>query len=105
MPTTRVYVSAAVVFVLISLLFLIAMIQNSVDDDRLIATPNIRRESAVMTSFASTKIKGNADEVFAVVKNYKGYSDWSPFHDYEWEDVSVDGVPRFGSLGTFKVSF
>ncbi|KUJ22334.1 uncharacterized protein LY89DRAFT_575707 [Mollisia scopiformis] len=97
-------VGAAVAFVLISLLLLVAIIQNSVDNDRLIATPSIPLKNAVLTAFASTKVKGSADEVFSVVQNYKGYSDWSPFHEYKWKDVSLDGVPRVGSMGTFKLT-
>jgi hypothetical protein len=105
MPTLGVFLIIGMAFILISLLFVIAIIQNSVDEDRLIATPSIRQEDAVLTAFASTKIKGSADEVFDVVKKYKGYSDWSPFHDYKWNDVTMDGVPRVGSAGVFTVDF
>lgn len=105
MPPLGVYLIIAGAFLFISLLFVIAMIQNSVDEERLIATPSIRRENAVLTTFASIKVKGNADEVFAVVGKYKGYSDCAPFHDYKWKEVTMDGVPRVGSRGTFTVTF
>lgn len=105
MPALGKYLIVAVAFILISLLFVIAMIQNLVDEDRLIATPNIPRENAVLSAFASIKIKGSADEVFGVIKSYKGYPEWSPFHDYKWKDVTVDGVPRVGSPGSFMVDF
>ena len=87
----------------IALLFLIAAIQNSVDESRIIATPNIPRESGVLTSFASTKIKASAEEVFVVVSNYKDYSTLTSFSDFKWKDVTADGVPMTGSTGSFKV--
>jgi hypothetical protein len=87
----------------IVILFLIAAIQNSVDESRLIATPNIPRENGVLTSFASTKIKASVEEVFAVIANFKDYSTWTSFSDYKWKDVTADGLPMTGSTGSFKV--
>lgn len=104
MATTTMYVSAVVAFVVISLLFLIVIVQNSVDEQQIVPTPNIPRGSGVLTAFASTKVKGSADQVFSVVKNYKGYSDWSPYSDYKWNNVDGKGVPHVGSTGSFKVS-
>lgn len=105
MATITVYVSAAVAFVIISLLFLIVIVQNSVDEQQIVPTPNIPRGNGVLTAFASTKVRGSADEVFAVVKNYKAYPNWSPYSNYKWNDVDREGIPHVGSPGTFKVSF
>ncbi|CZR50648.1 uncharacterized protein PAC_00522 [Phialocephala subalpina] len=104
MTTRTVYVSAAIAFVIISLLFLIVIVQSSVDEHQIIATPNIPRGSGVLTAFASTQVKGNVDEVFAVIKNYNGYSDWSPYSNYKWNDVDENGVPHVGSTGSFKLN-
>jgi hypothetical protein len=101
---TVVYVSAGAAFVIISIFFLIAFIQNSVDESRLLATPTIPAQNAVLTSFASTKIYATADEVFNVLLNYKDYHKWSSASEYKWKDVTADGVPLTGSTGIFKVS-
>lgn len=103
MANTLVYVGVAVV--LITILFLIAAIQNSVDESRLMATPTIPRSNAVFTSTASTKIKATPEEVFAVITNFEEYDAWSTsFTDYHWHNLQlVDGLPGPGSTGTFQV--
>ena len=87
----------------IGILFLIAVIQNSVDESSIIATPNIPRENGILTSVTSVKIKASVDEVFAVISSFKDYSAKAPFAGFHWKDVTADGVPRVGSTGSFKV--
>jgi len=102
MASTLLYMSIAAV--LIAFLFLVAIVQNSVDESRIIATPNIPRENGVLTSSASIKIKASAEEVWAVITNFKDYSTWTSFSEYKWKEVTADGVPMVGSTGSFKVS-
>jgi len=87
----------------IAILFLVAIVQNSVDERSVIATPNIPRENGILTSFVSIKIKASAEEVFAVMASFKDYSTETPFSAFNWENVTADGVPMVGSTGTFKV--
>lgn len=101
MANTLLWMTFAVIA--IAFLFLIAAIQNSVDESRIIATPNIPRENGVLTSFASTKIKASVEEVFAVVSKFKDYSAETPFSNFKWKEVTADGVPMTGSTGSFKV--
>jgi hypothetical protein len=101
MASTFFYMSLAALA--IALLFLIAAIQNSVDESHIIATPNIPRENGVLTVFSSTKIKASVDEVFAVITNFKDYSTWATFTDFKWKTMTIDGVPMTGSTGSFKV--
>jgi len=105
MANSVVYISAAVGFILIVILFLFAIIQNSVDDASLLATPTIPVQNGILTSFASTTIHASVDEVFAVLLNYKEYSKWSLFSEHKWEETTADGVPLVGTKGTFKVRF
>jgi hypothetical protein len=100
MASTGVYLCAAVAFILIAILFLIAAIQNSVDEKNLMATPTIPKANAVLTSFASTKIKATEDEVFAVITDFKDYTWSSSFTDYKFDNQQI---PQAGSKGTFKV--
>jgi hypothetical protein len=101
MASTLLYMSIAAV--LIASLFLIAIIQNSVDESRIIATPNIPREHGVLTSFVSVKIKASVEEVFDVLTKFKDYSTWTTFSEFKWIDVTADGVPMVGSTGSCKV--
>ena len=87
----------------IGILFLIAIIQNSVDENSIIATPSIPRENGIFTSVASIKMKSSAEEVFAAISSFKDYSAETPFAKFHWNDVTADGVPRVGSTGSFKV--
>jgi hypothetical protein len=103
MANTIVYTSAGVAFILIVLLFLVAWIQNSVNENRLLATPSIPKENGVFTTFASARIAAPADEVFKVMLNYKDYSKWSCFSQYKWRETTEDGAPLVGSTGSFKV--
>jgi hypothetical protein len=103
MANTIVYISAGVALILIGLLFLVALVQNSIKESPLLPTPTIPKEKAVFTSFASARISAPADEVFAVLLNYKDYSKWSCFSQYRWREVTKDGSPLIGSNGSFKV--
>src|SRR6266700_7995913 len=87
----------------IAILFIIAIVQNCVDEQSIIATPNIPRENGVLTSFASIKIKASAEEVFAVMASFKDYSTDTPFSAFNWKNVTADGVPMVGSTGYFDV--
>ena len=87
----------------IGILFLIAIIQNSVDESSIIATPSIPRENGIFTSVASVKIKASAEDVFAAISSFKDYSAETPFARFHWKDVTADGVPRVGSTGSSKV--
>jgi len=103
MANTIVYICIAVVF--ITILFLVAAIQNSVDESRLMGTPTIPRSNAVFTSLASTKIKATPEEVLAVITNFEGYDKWSTsFTNHHWHDLQLlYGHPGPGSTGTFQV--
>lgn len=100
MTSTLMYLSSAIAFILVALFLLIKIIKNSMDSSTVIATPSIPREDAILTSSASTTIKGSPDEVFSTLLQFNSSSAWS---QYKWEDVDVDGVPVVGSPGTFKV--
>ncbi|KAE9381641.1 hypothetical protein N431DRAFT_321990 [Stipitochalara longipes BDJ] len=88
----------------IALLFLIAIIQNSVDEKTIIPTPSIPQENGVMSSFASTKIKASVEEVFAVMASFKDYSTRTPFSAFNWKNKTADGVPMVGSTGSFRLT-
>jgi hypothetical protein len=95
-------------YVLISILILlgislVAIIRKLVNQETVIATPNIPQDKAVITAFASTKIKATVDEVFNFLIKFEDYAESSAFLEYKWQDIDSDGVPRVGSLGTFKV--
>lgn len=84
--------SAGVAIFLIAILFLIAVIQNSVDDSRLLATPSIAKKDGILTSFARTKINASVDEVYSVLTNFKDYSSWnSHISEHKWENVTLGG--------------
>ena len=100
MANILVYTSAGIAFVL---LFVVAWIQNSVNESRLLATPSIPKENAVLTSFASARISAPADDVFKAMLSYKDYSKWSCFSQYKWQETTEDGAPLVGSKGLFKV--
>jgi hypothetical protein len=104
MASATTYISAGVAFVTITILFLIAIAQNSVDEKNLMSTPTIPIQKGVLTSFASTRIKASAEDVFAAMINFKGYSTWSAYSGYKWDSVAADGVPLNGNTGSFKVS-
>lgn len=87
----------------IAILFTIAIVQNSVDESSIIATPNIPRENGVLTAFASIKIKASADEVFSMIMKFKDCSSESTFSEHRWKEVTADGVPMVGSTGSYKV--
>jgi len=103
MPSTLLWAGLAAL--VIAVLFVIAIIQNSVDEKSIIPTPSIPREHAVMTSISSIKIKASVDDVFAVVASFKDYSPETPFSTFEWKKKTADGVPMVGSTGTFRVRF
>ena len=93
---------AGLAALVIAVLFLIAIVQNSVDDKSIIPTPSIPRERAVMTSVSTIKIKASVDDVFAVVASFKDYSP-ETFSTFDWKTKTADGVPMVGSTGTFRV--
>jgi hypothetical protein len=101
MASTLLWASFAAVA--IAILFLIAAVQNSVDESSIIATPSIPRENAIFTAVASVKIKASVEEVFAVISNFKDYSTETPFAWFHWQKVTADGAPMVGSTGSFKV--
>ncbi len=94
---------ASVAAVAIGIFFLIAIVQHSVDEKNIIATPNIPRENGILTSFASIKIKASVEEAFAVMASFKDYSTETPFSTFKWKNVTADGVPMVGSTGSFNV--
>jgi len=104
MASATTFIYASVAFVIITVLFLIAIAQNSVDEKKLMPTPTIPIQNSVLTSFASTKIKASVEVVFAAMINFKGDSTWSTFSGYKWDSVAADGVPLNGTTGSFKVS-
>jgi hypothetical protein len=104
MASATTYLSAAVAFVIITILFLLAIAQNAVYEKNLMSTPTIPIQKGVLTSFASTKINASVEDVFAAMINFKGYSTWSAFSDYKWDSVAADGVPLNGTTGSFRVS-
>jgi hypothetical protein len=94
---------ASVAALAIGVFFLIAIVQNSVDEKDIIATPNIPRENGILTSFASIKIRASAEEVFAVIAGFKDFPTETPFSGFSWKNVTADGVPMVGSTGSFHV--
>jgi len=98
MANTFIYIGFVVV--LLAILFLIIILQTSVDESRILATPTIPVQRGVLTSFASTTIDASVEEVFDVVLNFKDYAEWSRFSEYQWEET---GEPVVGSRGTCKV--
>jgi len=103
MANSFVYTSAAVLLVVV-VLFSIAIIHNSVDKSRLLATPGIPVEKAIRSSFGSSTIHASVDDVFSVLMNFKDYNKWSLLKEYRWEETTADGVPLVGSEGSVEVS-
>lgn len=94
----------AAILLIICIVLLVIYVQNSVDEARLIRTPNIPFENAVLTSMASVRIRAPPGEVFAVISRFKDPSDTSPISGYKWQETDLDGVPEVGSKGTYKAS-
>jgi hypothetical protein len=101
MASTYLYI--AIALLLISSLFLIAIVQNCVDDGRILATPTIPVNNGILTSFASIRINATTEEVFQTLMSFKDYSKWSSFSEHQWEKTTDDGIPLLGSKGTLKV--
>lgn len=89
----------------ISFLVVVMVVRLVVSERSLVATPNIPREKAVLSAFASAKIRGTVDEVFKFIISYEDPDGTEPaaFSQYRWEDISDEGSPAVGSTGTFKL--
>ncbi|KAF7913771.1 uncharacterized protein EAF01_000177 [Botrytis porri] len=91
------------VFLIICLLFIIVLlVQNYVDEKSLIATPSIKKDDAVFTTYASVKINASADDVFRVITSFKKYG--NGYSQYEFEH-DQEKLPVVGAMGmyTFRV--
>ncbi|KAM3086530.1 hypothetical protein ACMFMF_000478 [Clarireedia jacksonii] len=97
------YIYAFLILPIICLLVIIVLlVQNSVDENRLKATPSISRQDAIVTAFASIKINASADEVFDVISSFEHYG--TRLAQYTWE-ASSGKHPTVGSKGLYKVFF
>jgi hypothetical protein len=95
------YIYASLILLIICLLVIIVLlVQNSVDEKRLKATPSISKQDAIATAFASIKINASADEVFGVISSFKHYG--SGYAQYTW-GTSSEKHPTVGSRGIYKV--
>ncbi|EKD15522.1 uncharacterized protein L3040_009149 [Drepanopeziza brunnea f. sp. 'multigermtubi'] len=108
MPIAIIWGCVALAFGLTALMMFIMTIISVVRDSKLfedvIPTSTIPRESAVFTSFANEKIRGNPDEVFAAVLDFDAYPTWSPYTDYKWRETDADGLPVPGCPGTLRLT-
>ena len=96
------YLIAGAIFFLVALLFLMMTRSSSESNSKLTGRP-VLEKSAVVSTFASSKIRATPDEVFSAITDYSSYPTWSPFAIYEWKDTDEKGVPLVGSTGNFKV--
>lgn len=101
MAKTEIYLCAFAAVFLITLFFLATAVQNSFNQQSLIATPTIAQAKAVFTSRASTRIKATEDEVFDVITKFDDYTWSSSISNYKFD---LQGLPQTGSRGTFRVS-
>ncbi|TVY58127.1 hypothetical protein LCER1_G001920 [Lachnellula cervina] len=102
MAKTEIYLCAFAAVFLITLFFLATAVQNSFNQQSLIATPTIAQAKAVFTSRASTRIKATEDEVFDVITKFDDYTWSSSISNYKFD---LQGLPQTGSRGTFRLSF
>lgn len=107
MAISILYISAIVCFFIVAVLSLVAFIQGSVNDARLLGTPAIPIQKAIVTSFGTATIQARTDELFKVLTRFEEYPRWSSYTNYQWEKATVDvnGVPRVGSRGTLEVRY
>ena len=104
MVSTVAYVSATIALTIVSGILLVVA-KNSANPSQIRPTPSIPAENAVVTAFASTRIRATADDVFAaMLENFKGGSYWSLFTEYQWKDKDLDGLPIAGTTGSVRVS-
>jgi len=96
------YLIAGATLFLVALLFLMMTRSSSESNSKLTGRP-VLEKSAIVSTFASSKIKATPDEVFSAITDYSSYPTWSPFAIYEWKDTDEKGVPLVGSTGNFKV--
>ena len=96
------YPIAGATLFLVALLFLMMTRSSSESNSKLTGRP-VLEKSAIVSTFASSKIKATPDEVFSAITDYSSYPTWSPFAIYEWKDTDEKGVPLVGSTGNFKV--
>jgi len=92
-----------IVILALSAIFLIALLQGSIETKSIRATPSIDIKDGVLTCSASTIVQASVDEVFGVLRNYKDYS-WASHFEYEWKGKTKEGIPVVGSTGTVTVS-
>ncbi|TVY93488.1 hypothetical protein LAWI1_G001300 [Lachnellula willkommii] len=100
MASTEVYLCAVVAVFLVALLA--TAVQNSFNQQNLMETPTIPRAKAVLTSCASIRIKATEDEVFDVITKFDDYTWSSLISNYKFD---LQGPPKTGSRGTFRLSF
>ena len=74
-----------------------------VDEEHLLATPNISKRRATYTAVVTAKIHGTVDEVFKTVLTFGEGASAVPFSDFKWNTVAPDGVPAIGSTGSAQV--
>ncbi|APA07037.1 predicted protein [Sclerotinia sclerotiorum 1980 UF-70] len=86
-------------FILCLLVIIVLLIQNYVDEKRLIATPSIRKDEAILTAYASIKINASADQVFDAITSFERYG--SGFSQYKW-DNGQDKMPVVGARGLYS---
>lgn len=82
------------------LIIIILLIQNYVDEKRLMATPSIKKDEAVMTAYANIKINASPAEVFNAITSFEKYG--SGHSQYKWED-SMGTIPSVGATGMYSV--
>lgn len=78
------------------------LIQNHVDEKSLIATPSIKKDDAIFTTYASVKINAPADDVFRVITSSKKYG--SGYSQYQFEH-DQEKLPVVGAKGICSVRY
>ncbi|KAI9650157.1 hypothetical protein NHQ30_000170 [Ciborinia camelliae] len=92
--------SFLIVLIICLLLIIVLLIQNYVDEKRLITTPFIGKDEAILTAYASVKINSSADDVFSTIISFEKYG--SGYSQYTWED-GQGKPPIVGARGLFLV--
>lgn len=91
--------------VLILAVFFTLTFLDSEVDNRTLATPNIAKDNATFTSFATVRINASANDVWAAVLAFQHYPRWnSVLRKCMWEETTADGAPFVGSKGIIRVS-
>ncbi|QSZ28639.1 hypothetical protein DSL72_003138 [Monilinia vaccinii-corymbosi] len=63
------------------------------------ATPSLRKDKAVLSTYASVRINASADEVFGVITSFEKYE--SGYSQYRW-DGDQDKMPIVGARGLYS---